>query len=315
MALAVMDRPPSAARKGILYGLLASAIWGGYLAVTRRGIQSGLAAEDMAFLRYATAGLILLPWILKHSPQTLAGLGWPKGIVLTALAGPPFIIIGASGFHYAPLAHSAVIQLGMLTLMSNLLAAMLLGDVPNRRRILGLAIVIAGLCATVGAGPFAGGSTAWIGDILFATAGSMWALFTVLQRRWIVAPMHATAIVSVLAAAIYAPIYLASGHWRHLVPIDPALLIEQIVVQGVLAGVIALFAFGRAVQDLGASRAALFPAIAPGVAILIGIPLTGEIPTPLQGAGTAILSLGLFIAVGGIRAADGEAPRALRTRD
>ncbi|WP_374283101.1 hypothetical protein [Novosphingobium sp.] len=36
---------------------------------------------------------------------------------------------------------------------------------------------------------------------------------------------------------------------------------------------IALFAFSRAVQDLVARRVALFPTLAPAIAILVGIPL------------------------------------------
>jgi drug/metabolite transporter (DMT)-like permease len=66
---------------------------------------------------------------------------------------------------------------------------------------------------------------------------------------------------------------------------------------------VALFAFSRAVQDLGASRAALFPALSPGVAILLGIPVTGEVPSLIQLTGLAILTMGLVVAVRGNQAA------------
>lgn len=142
-----------------------------------------------------------------------------------------------------------------------------------------------------------GSSTAWIGDLLFAAAGTMWALFTVLQRRWTIAPLSATAVVSVLSAGVYVPAYLAANGLAVFASASPAMLVEQVLVQGVLSGVIALFAFSRAVQNLGAGRAALFPALAPGVAMLIGIPLTGEIPTAMQITGLIVLSAGLLIAV------------------
>ena len=48
---------------------------------------------------------------------------------------------------------------------------------------------------------------------------------------------------------------------------------------------------------LGASRAAAFPAIVPGMATLVGIPLTGEWPSALQWTGIAVVMLGLLAAL------------------
>ncbi|QWA11967.1 DMT family transporter [Sodalis ligni] len=284
-------------RRGLVSGLLAAVIWGGFLVVSRQGIAAGLQATDLAFLRYLTAGLILAPWLACHSPQRLTGMGWRKGVCLALLAGPLFIVVGASGYHFAPLAHAAVIQLGMLTLVSIVLAALLLGERPGIPRIAGLLVIVAGLAVTAGPGLLYGSSRAWVGDMLFALAGSMWAVFTVLQRQWKIAPLQATAVVSVLSGLIYTPIYLFTGGVRIFSEISPAMFLEQIVAQGVLSGVIALFAFSRAVQDLGASRAALFPALSPGVAMLLGIPLTGEYPTSLQIVGLVILTAGVALSV------------------
>lgn len=284
-------------RRGLAGGLVAACIWGGYLAVSRHGIGSGLAASDLAFLRYATAGVLLLPWFLRHSPLTLAGVGWVKGSVLALLAGPGFVLAGASGFLFAPLAHSAVIQLGTLTLMGILLSMALAGERADARRLAGLAVVVFGLVVTAGPGLLDGGSDTWKGDVLFALAGSMWALFTVLQRRWRITPMTATAAVSVLSGLFYTPIYFA---WRGIGPLlsaPPLVLTSQAIVLGALAGVAALYAFSLAVDYLGPGRASLFPALAPAVAILIGAPLTGEIPTYWQVLGLVILTAGLLLAL------------------
>ncbi len=288
---------PLRLRTGWLCGVLAAVIWGGYLAVSRHGISAGLGAADLAFIRYAVAGPLLLPWLLRRSPGSLAGIGWRRGVVLSLLAGPLFVLVGASGFHFAPLAHGAVIQLGTVTLMSAVLAWRFVGERLGPTRVLGLAILVAGLAVIAGPSLVAGGSTAWIGDLLFAFAGCMWALFTVLQRQWAVPPMAATAVVSVLSAAVYSPLYLVLHGTAALQRADASMIVEQVVVQGILSGVVALFAFGRAVQILGAGRAALFPALAPAVAILLGIPLTGEIPDAMQICGLLVLSVGLAIAV------------------
>ncbi len=295
-AVAATGQVPSGERAGLLFGAVAALIWGGYLAVTRRAVELGLHADDLAFIRYVTAGALMLPWFLRHRPLGRDGIGWRQGLLLALLAGPPFVLAGASGFLFAPLAHSAVIQLGSLTLMSFILSAALLGDKPGGQRLAGLAIIVAGLAITAGPGVLHGGAGTWKGDLLFALAGSMWALFTVLHRRWNLPPVPATAVVSVLSGALYAPFYLVTSGSR-LLTLDPWLLLELAVMLGGLSGVVALFAFSRAVHYLGSARASLFPTLAPSIAILIGVPLTGEVPTMLQLVGVAVVTSGLLLAV------------------
>jgi len=284
-------------RVGVAYGLGASLIWGGYIAVTYHGASAGLMAADLAFLRYTIAGLLLLPWLLRHQPLQLVGIGWKRGIVLALLAGPPFVLVGASGFLFAPLAHSAVIQLGAVTLAGIVLSALVAGERQGRRRVTALVVIIAGLAITAGPGLVGGGSQAWKGDLLFFAAGTMWALFTVLQRRWQVPALAATTAVSVLSGLVYFPIYLAWRGFSGLAAVDPIYLLGQGIMLGVLSGVVALFAFGRTVEYLGPGRASLFPALAPGFAILIGIPLSGVMPTTWQIAGLFVLSSGLLLAI------------------
>jgi len=219
------------------------------MAISNHGIAAGLLPSDLAFIRYAVAGLLLLPWLIRHAPLRLGGIGWRKGLTLSLLAGPLFVLVGTSGYRFAPLAHGAVIQLGSLTVASFLLAAALLGERAGRRRLVGLAVIIAGLAITAGPSLVEGGSTAWIGDLLFVGAGVMWALFTVLQRRWAIDPMAATAVVSVVSATLYVPSYIVSEGVFRIAVAAPAMLVEQILVQGVLGGVIALFAFSRAIPD------------------------------------------------------------------
>lgn len=282
--------------RGVGCGIVAAAIWGSYLAVSHQGVAAGLAPSDLAFIRYATAAMILAPWLIRSGAGNLAGVGWARGLALASLAGPLFVMIGSSGYRFAPFAH-AVIQPGSLTVSSFLLASILLGERAGMRRLAGLGVIIAGLAVTSGPSLLAGQTGAVLGDLLFVGAGTMWGLFTVLQRRWKVLPLAATAAVSVISGAVYAPIYLASEGLDRLVRAEPCLLAEQIVVQGLFGGVIALLAFSRAVQDLGATRAALFTAMAPGIALLVGIPLGGGTPTGLQIVGLLVLSIGIVIAV------------------
>jgi drug/metabolite transporter (DMT)-like permease len=179
-------------------------------------------------------------------------------------------------------------------LFSVLLASLVLREHPSAPRLLGLASVVAGLVVAAGPALWTGSPNAWIGDLLFGSAGLSWAIFTVLQRRWGISAFAATASLSLVSALVYGPAYmlLTESHiWR----LPWTVLAGQVVTQGVFSGVVAIYAFSRAVEAIGVSRSALFPAISPGVAILLGIPVTGEIPSNVQVTGLLVLSAGLLI--------------------
>jgi drug/metabolite transporter (DMT)-like permease len=66
----------------------------------------------------------------------------------------------------------------------------------------------------------------------------------------------------------------------------------QIAAQGIIAGVLPIFLFARAVTLLGAGRAATFPALVPGFAVVIGYLALGIIPSAAQLIGLAIVLIG-----------------------
>jgi drug/metabolite transporter (DMT)-like permease len=288
----------SDAGKGILFGLAAVLIWGSSLAFARAGMTRGLTGMDFALFRYGTAGIVVLPWLLWNQPTTLAGVGWPRATVLAFLAGPLFILLGAGGYAYAPLAHGAVIQPAFAMMGTTALAAWVLRDRPPRARLIGIAVMVAGLVVIAGSGLFHGSRLAPLGDAMFAVAGLLWAGFTVVTNRWGVKALPATAALSAVAALFIVPVYGLTQDFSRIAAMPVPDLFIQLLVQGVLTGVVAVVFFTRAAELAGAARAGIFPALVPAATILIGIPVTGEWPTLLQLAGLALVSLGLFAAVG-----------------
>ena len=310
MTIAVMTSPVaapakpaglSATTKGMLFGMIAVLIWGGYLAMARRSIGGGWTAMDLAMFRYVTAGVIMLPWLLRHGLGTMGGVGWGRGLVLAALAGPGFILAAVGGYAFAPLAHGAVIQPAAVVLGGAALAAFVLGDRPGPARLAGIALMVVGLCLVAGPGLLAGNAQTPIGDTLFVLAGLMWAGFGTLSRLWGVGAIACTAAVSVISGAVMLPAYLLFVGPERLLAASPGELVIQIVVQGVLAGVVAVIAYSRAVQLLGAGAAAVFPALVPAAAIAVGVPLVGEIPAAHALAGLAMVTFGLLVALGVLR--------------
>lgn len=291
----------SPALRGILLGLLAAVIWGSYMAYSRAGLSVGLHGSDIALIRYGTAGLIMLPWFLRHPLRKPGGIGWRPALLSALLIGPVFVLLGVGGYAFAPLAHGAVIQPGTLTVAALVLAMLVLRDRPDAVRIAGTLVIVAGLAVIAGPGIFVASAQTPVGDAMFAIAGLMWATFAILQRRWGLPPVETTAAVSVISAVIYVPVYFAVFGWSHITSVPLAPLATQILIQGVLSGVVAVIAFSRAVELLGAGRAAVFPALVPAVGILIGIPVTGELPTGLQLVGLLLVSVGLLLAMGILR--------------
>lgn len=277
--------------------MLAVACWAAYLVASRAGVAgAGLHAADFALLRFVPAGLLLLPLLLRRGIGTLGGLGWRRGLALAGLAGPPFILLGAGGYAYAPLAHGAVLQPAAVTLGGAAFAWLLLGSRPSRWQAIGLPIMLAGLVLVAGTGMMETAG-AWRGDLMFLAAGALWAAFAVLLRRWQVDAWLATAVVAVLAAATVLPAFAALTDFGRLAALSSRSLVVQVLVQGVLSGVVAVWAFGRAVALLGPARAALFPGLVPVATVLAGIPLIGEWPLPLQIAGLCVATAGLLLAL------------------
>src|SRR6185295_17964975 len=158
----------AAVRKGMLLGLGAALIWGGYLAFARAGVADGLRPEDFALLRFGVAALVMLPYLLKKGVATLAGVGWGRGFVLALFAGPAFMMLIPAGYLYAPLPHGAVIPPSSTVVCSLLMAAIFLRDRPSPARILAVAAILVGLVCIAGSGFCSGkGSFSWVRDLMF----------------------------------------------------------------------------------------------------------------------------------------------------
>lgn len=282
---------------GTLCGIAAALFWAAGLVAAKHGVAVGLTPADLAFHRFVWSGVLLVPGLWRMGMADLGGAGWRRGLIVLLLAGPLQAIASYTGFTLAPLGHGAVIHPAAAALGGLLLATLVLKEPLSTARLVGVIAIICGLIVFAGEAITSLGMHALAGDSLFATAGLLWAIFTLCLRRWRMDGMHAAMIVGVLSLFIYAPLHalifgfhtmLAAGWMQNLI---------QIAVQGVFAGLLALFLFARAVSALGAGRASTFPALVPGLTMLIGFVALGEIPTPMQLIGLAIVVIGFRFAM------------------
>ena len=284
--------------KGTLYGLLAVAIWAIYMSFTRSAVSDSLTPFDIVVMRFGVAGIIMLCWTLWYCPNMFGGVGLYRGIALAAAAGPVFILVASAAFIYVPLAHGAVLQPSTAALSSIAAAVFILKEKVTIYRIAGAVVIISGITLMATGSNATLGVDAWKGYVLSVLAGLCWAIFTILIRRWSISGLAATAAVSVISAIITVPLFFIFDTVERISALPTETLIAQLLVQGVLAGVVAIVAYGRAITHLEASGAALFPALVPAAALLVGIPITGEWPTVIEWIGALMATIGLMIAVG-----------------
>jgi drug/metabolite transporter (DMT)-like permease len=288
---------PSAAAIGALCGIAAAGCWAAGFVAAKHGIAVGLAPADLAFHRFVWSGLLMLPIMLRAGLPGLGGLGWKRGLIILILAGPLQAIVSYSGFTTAPLGHGAVIHPGAAALGGLVLAYLVLGEPLTGARIMGVAAIILGLVVLAGEAVTAIRGNALTGDLLFATAGFMWAAFTICLRGSRTSGMLAAQVVGVLSLLIYAPLYALLFGFERMAAAGLVENLIQIAVQGVFAGLLALYLFARAVTSLGAARASTFPALVPATTILIGFLALGDVPTIPQLLGLAIVGIGFWLAL------------------
>jgi drug/metabolite transporter (DMT)-like permease len=181
--------------------------------------------------------------------------------------------------------------------MGMVLGAMVLGDPVTRRRVVGIAVVLLGLVLVSGVEASSMSLRASIGDAMFLAAGTLWAGFGIVLRKHRLDPLLATAVISISALISYVPAYIFIGRGQGLMLVAPSVLWIEVLVQGVIAGAGTLYTYSKMVSLLGPSRAAVFPALAPGLAALIAWPVLGHVPGLQETAGLLLVMIGLVIAV------------------
>jgi drug/metabolite transporter (DMT)-like permease len=283
--------------RGIACAITAVSIWAGWMVVARLGVTTHLTALDVTAIRFSVAGVILLP-VLWRRGLALDRLGWLGFAALAVGGGAPTVLLASVGVSFAPAADGGALFPGAVPLFVSLLAALILGESFSATRWIGLGLILTGVFAFVGVAGLTEGGFRSVGHLLFLGAAILWASYTVAMRRARLDGLHAAAIGAVMSLGIYLPIYvigtgtaLLTAPWR-----DIAL---QAIVQGVLTVVVSQYLYGRAVDLLGASRAAAFAALAPAMAAVMAIPLLGEWPAGADWTAIVVISTGVYLAGGG----------------
>ena len=283
---------------GISSILFAILVWVGWTVASSYSVRAGLTAYDLTALRFGTAGLVMLP-VAWRKGLRIGPWGIWGSVALAATMGATYNTITVSGMRFAPTSHASGIIINTMLVFTTAGAVLFLKERTSKLRICGIAISLAGIaCLLYAKG--SGNSTPenlMIGHGLFLVGGTIWALHALLIKAWKADPIHVTAVVCVVSAVLYMPIYyffLPSG-------INPHNYTEaavQAVYQGIINSIGATFCFNRAIRLIGASTTSAFLPLIPIISTLVAIPVMNEMPENIEWLGLALAAIGVLLATG-----------------
>lgn len=285
--------------QGLAVGLLAASIGALYTVFARWGISRGLSSSDLTVLRFGVAGVLMLPVMAAAYWRDRAQFTtrWRIWLLIALLAGTPFGLLMFGALQFAPPSHAAVFPFTAMSVMGMVLGSVVLGDRMTSRRVTGIAVVLLGLVLVSGIELSSLTMQAALGDAMFLAAGTLWAGFGIVLRKHRLDPLLATAVISISALLTYVPAYVLLTGGEQLIAAAPQVLWVEVMVQGVIAGAGTLYTYSKMVSLLGPSRAAVFPALAPGLAALMAWPVLGHVPGIFETLGLLMVMTGLIVAV------------------
>lgn len=291
-----MSKDSSSYVPGALLGALTILCWAGFNVAAKAGIDAGLSPAALSFLRYLTPSLLAVPvWAWLRRRADSRGLPLGRLIVLALLGGPIFGLIAVAGYRFAPLSHGLLFAPVAVFVAGTVWGAVLLKEKITAPRILGALVMFGGLALLVGVETGGLGAQWPLGIALFVTAGIMWGSYTAMLRYWRIPTLEGTAAIASLGAVVA---LVAVGPWAidSLQDAEPGMLVIQIVMQGIVGGVLSVVALIAALQWLSTQTAAMLPTFTPAVAMLIAWATIGSRPEPAELIGAAIIFAGFAVA-------------------
>ncbi|BFM15590.1 DMT family transporter [Maricurvus nonylphenolicus] len=288
-----------ATNKGYLYALAAVVIWTGFILVSRMGGISELLSYDVIAIRYATCAALLLPvWWFKYRFNLL---NW-KLVVASVIGGLAYALFAFRGFQLAPASHAAVLLPGLMPLFIILLSVWINRERQSWSKWLGIGVITLGvgslfaqqLSQSQGLNQSQGQSFAE-GHIWLVLAALMWALFSVLIKRWGITPWQATVSLAVITCALYLPVYMFWLPKNISTDLWPDILL-QAFYQGIMATIVQMFLYVKAVQVIGPSSMGAMMAMVPVLAGVAAMFALNEPATPELLSGLVLVSVGAWVA-------------------
>jgi drug/metabolite transporter (DMT)-like permease len=277
---------------GYAWMSLAVLIWASWLVLTSSGRTTTLSVMDLAGFRAVVPTVVLAP-LLWHHRRTVARLGIVRCLLLSAY-GAPFTLLVGHGLGFAPVAHAGAMVPGLMPVFAVALAFAFLGQRLSKGNVVALLLILSGAVMILvrGADQVATPDIR-VGHLLFLSGALCWACFTVTIRALEIPAFLAVAIVGAVSTIWLLPLWIvsdlsriAAAHWTDIA--------FQAVFQGIISGLISIYAFGRALGLIG-GQASVLSALTPGVAAVLAVPVHGQVPQWSEALALGVVVMGLMI--------------------
>ena len=271
-------------------------IWSGFLVFSRAGVQSGLTPFDLTALRFIVAGIVILPFAVSWWPRHLP----LHATLLMSICGPGalYSVLMYFGLRHSSAAYGGVFANGTLPVFTILLGFFFAKQVPSRRQLIAVLILVVGAVLIGIPGLRSGGSSVVSAIAFFLAASAVLSIYFLGVKQWQVGPREALALVSLPNAVVFLPV------WFFFLPstIQEApwsTILLQAAFQGLGPGFLAVILFSISARILGPTPSAGLAAAVPASATLLAIPVLGEIPASIEWIGIAIVTAGLVLLLSG----------------
>jgi drug/metabolite transporter (DMT)-like permease len=273
-----------------------SVTWGASYLLIKIGIDGGMPAPDVAWLRVAMAAVILV--VLAWRAGTMGTLSgrwrWVVGYAVAEIS-IPFPLIAAGEVHIAS-SLAAIIIASVPLIVTVLSLRFDPSERPTPLRALGLVIGFAGVIALVGI-DVAGSSAEMLGVLAVLVGAVGYAIGPMLVKLGMDgmdsrAAMGASLVIATLILAPFAAADLprrtpTMGAWAAVAGL------------GVFCTAMAFVVYTVLVREAGTGRATIITYVNPLVAVVLGVTLLGESPGPGALAGLAMILAGSWLSTGG----------------
>lgn len=282
---------------GIVSVLTAVTLWAIFLLGTRWGVSGNFSVEEVLLLRLLTATVITVPFMIKLG-VLVRGQGVVSIFMLTLGSSAVFPYLISLGLFYASASDAGAMAPGMLPFWTALFSWLILGEVVNRIRLLGLAIILSG-ALLVGLWQMVSGSEpdAWKGHLLFLLGAGSFSIYTIYFRQSGLSPLHGLVIGLFWGTLTFVPFLILSGNISFS-EVSWYQIANMSILQGVLNAVVALLLYSIAVRQIGTAQAGAFGALTPILALLGGAIFLNETVTMIKTFGVVLVASGVLMASG-----------------
>jgi drug/metabolite transporter (DMT)-like permease len=278
-------------------GLILTMVFWGSAFPTSKMLVLEVPPEVGAILRYGFGSLLMMAILFRRSAKPIpARADWGRLAVVALVGVTGFNTLFFRGLSLAPASDAGMIIPTMSPIFTAMAGMLFLGEGARFGRVVGLAVSLAGAVLFFGDVLLhsEGQAGRVLGDAALVGAAMCWAATSILSRplsvRIGVLPTSAWTIFlgSIVLLLLSSPM-LAAVPWGRLTGRFWIVLAYVVVFPTVIAYILWL----EGIRVIGSGPATTFMFLAPVFALLIAAALLGERPTALQGAGGALMLLGV----------------------